>query len=212
MVKKLNRLNYDVYDKFIVDDHNKFNEYDYNNIYFSPSEIISFRVVYPIIKQITAFNEHTVERRQLVNKYNQTKDYYINVTPKPILLHINLNDVIKIVDALPLMDTIILSNIPIMTVIDGVCRDSMILPFLVGKKRFMYKHSHIYLTTYFYEQGTGSTIEDKMTNITTFRNKIINIFKKYTKFPDKIYSTLFKRELFLDADDCLKYGIIDHII
>ena len=212
MPKKLKRLNYDVYNKFIIEDNTKFNEYNYNNIYFSPTEIINFKVVYPIIKQITALNEHSVERRQLVNKYNHTNDYYINVTPKPILLHINLNDIIKIVDALPLMDTILLSNIPIITVIDGVCRDSMILPFLVGKKRLMYKHSHIYLTTYFYEQGSGSTIEDKMTNITTFRNKIINIFKKYTKFPDKIYSTLFKRELFLDADDCLKYGIIDHII
>ena len=49
MPKKIKRLNYDVYDKFIVDDHNKFNEYDYNNIYFSPSEIINFKVVYPII-------------------------------------------------------------------------------------------------------------------------------------------------------------------
>jgi len=212
MPKKIKRLSYNMYNDFKEIKDNKFNEYDYNNIYFSPTEITNFKVVYPIIKEITSFNNHTVERRQLINKHNQTKDYYVNVTPKPILLHINLNDVIKIVDALPLMDTILLSNVPIMTIIDGVCRDSLILPFLVGKKRYMYKHSHIYLTTFFYEQSSGSTIEDKMTNITTFRNKIISIFKKYTKFPDSIYKTLFKRELFLDADDCLKYGIIDYII
>ena len=110
------------------------------------------------------------------------------------------------------MDTIILSGIPIFTMINGVCKDAILLPFLVGKKRYMYEHSHVYITKTFYEQSSGSTIEDKMTNITTFRNKIISIFKKYTKFPDSIYKTLFKRELFLDADDCLKYGIIDYII
>lgn len=210
MKKKIKRLDYKTFQS--PETITKFNEYDYNNIYFSPTEIVPYNVIYPIIKQIISFNNHTIERRQIINKYDQTSDYYMFVTPKPLLLHINLNDVIKMVDALPLMDTILLSNLPIYTVIDGICRDSMILPFLVGKHRLMYRHSHVYITTFFYEQGSGSTIEDKMTNITTFRNKINNIFKKYTKFTDEMYNSLFKRDLFLDSDDCLKYGIVDTVI
>ena len=80
MPKKIKRLSYNMYNDFKEIKDNKFNEYDYNNIYFSPTEITNFKVVYPIIKEITSFNNHTVERRQLINKHNQTKDYYVNVT------------------------------------------------------------------------------------------------------------------------------------
>ena len=86
------------------------------------------------------------------------------------------------------------------------------LSALVGKKRYMYEHSHVYITKTFYEQSSGVTIEDKMINLTAFRNRITNIFKKYTKLPDEIYKILFKREIFFNAEECLKYGIIDEII
>ena len=110
------------------------------------------------------------------------------------------------------MDTIILSGIPIFTMINGVCKDAILLPFLVAKKRYMYEHSHVYITKTFYEQSSGVTIEDKMINLNAFRNRITNIFKKYTKLPDEIYKILFKREIFFNAEECLKYGIIDEII
>ena len=189
-----------------------FDEFKYNNIVFSPTDVTNFRITYNVIRKINLLNDHQVEKRQFVDSRNQVKDIYMHVEPKPILLHINSNELIRILDALPLMDTILLSSISINTIIDGVCRDAMLLPFIVGKKRFMYKHSHVYITNFFYEQGTGSTIEDKMINITTFRNRITNIFKKYTKLSDEIYKSLFKREIFFNAEDCLKFGIVDHII
>ncbi len=156
-------------------------------------------------------NDHHIERRTIIQS-NNVKDIYLFVNPKPILLQINSNEKIKITDVLPLMDTILLSEIPIFTMIDGVCRDGIVLPFLVGKKRYMYEHSHLYITKTFYEQSSGATIEDKMVNLYAFRNRITNIFKKYTKLPDEIYKILFKREIFFNAEECLKYGIIDKII
>ena len=152
-----------------------------------------------------------IERRSLVQS-DGIRDIYLFVNPKPILLHINSNEQIKIIDVLPLMDTILLSGIPIFTMINGVCKDAILLPFLVGKKRYMYEHSHVYITKTFYEQSSGVTIEDKMVNLNAFRNRITNIFKKYTKLPDEIYKILFKREIFFNAEECLKYGIIDEII
>lgn len=192
--------------------NNKLSEYDnFNNIYFEPTKVNNFRITYPVIKKINLLNDHNIERRSLVQS-DGIRDIYLFVKPKPILLHINSNEQIKIIDVLPLMDTIILSGIPIFTMINGVCKDGILLPFLVGKKRYMYEHSHVYITKTFYEQSSGVTIEDKMINLNAFRNRITNIFKKYTKLPDEIYKILFKREIFFNAEECLKYGIIDEII
>ena len=125
------------------------NEYEYNNIIFSPTEVVNYRITYNAIKRIILLNDHHIERRQFITSNNQVRDAYMFVNPKPILLHINSNELIRILDALPLMDTILLSSIAIYTIIDGVCRDAMLLPFLVGKKRYMYEHSHIYITNFF---------------------------------------------------------------
>ena len=162
---------------------------------------------------VVAYNGYTASAKKTVVKSNlNTIVRYMFTNPKPILIHFNINETFSIIDALPLMDSILLSSISIYTIIDSICKDAMILPFLVGKKRYMYKYSHIHLTTFFYEQQTSNTLEDQMINLHTFRNKIIIIFKKYTKLPDKLYKVLFKRELFFDADTCLKYGFIDKII
>ena len=138
---------------------------------------------------------------------------YVFVNPLPILLHINVNDKLSILDALPLMDTILQSTIEIYTIIDGICKNTIILPFIVGKKRYMYKNAHIYITKSFFETTEKNiSIEDKMINLNTFKNNITKIFKKYTKFTPEIYKNLYKRELFFNAEEALKFGLIDEII
>lgn len=196
----------------------KLNESNYNNIFFAPISADTYRTTFTTIRAISSYNNHTVDKRlgpEVRSDWKQLPDTffaYIFVKPMPILLHINTNCKISIVDTFPLMDTILLSKIPVYTIIDSVCRDTMLLPFVVGKERYMYENAHIYFTTTFFESVGSSSIEDKMNNLTAIGKKILTIFKKYTKFPPEIYKDLFKRELFLNADDCLKYGIIDYII
>lgn len=199
-------------DHNILDDLQDFNmNTSYNNIEIAPTKIIPYKIVYPYIKKINAFNEHRIEKRQITIDDDNTQIRFVYTEPKPILLHFNINETITIIDSLPLMDAIILSKIPIYTIIDSICTDAMILPFLMGKRRYMYEHSHIYITRLFYDHP-GDTLEDKMINLQTFQNKIINIFKKYTKMPSEIYKRLFKRELFLDSKTSLEYGLVDKII
>ena len=195
------------------------NETEYNNLYLAPERVESYRSTYDIIKAIYSFNNHIIDKRigkNIRGEWNRKIDdklfAYIFVKPLPILLHINTNFRLPILDTFPLMDTILLSKIPVYTIIDSVCRDTLLLPFLVGTVRYMYENAHIYFTTNFYDAVSNSSIEDKMNNLSTINKKILNIFKKYTKLPPDIYKILFKRELILNADDCLKYGIIDYII
>lgn len=194
-------------------------ESKYNNLYFSPEIVETYKTTVDIIKKIYYYNNHLIDKRLATDlpddweKLKDTSHYtYIFVDPSPILLHINTNHRISIIDTFPLMDTILLSKVPIYTIIDSVCRDTMLLPFLVGKKRYMYENAHIYFTTNFYDPVGNTSLEDKLNNLTTISKKITSIFKKYTKLPPDIYKIIFKRELFLNAEDCLKYGIIDCII
>lgn len=197
--------------KFINENEFKINENEFNNILIAPRMVKQYTTIYPFIKLINTYNEHQIEKRQITLDDNNNIVRYMYTNPKPLLIHFNINESFTTIDALPLMDSILLSSVPIYTVIDSICKDSMILPFIVGKQRYMYEYSHIYLSNFFYDQ-TGDTLEDKMMNRETFQNKILKIFKKYTKIPDSIYKILFKRELFFDAETCLKYNIIDKII
>ena len=203
----------------------------YNNVFYNPTnyEVSKYDATLRIIQVLWRYNNSIYEKRNQnirnIKKIHENTndntndnqsilmDNYIFTNPFPILLHINSNKSINIVDAFPLMDSIMLLNrIQVSTVIDSVCKDSLILPFLVGKKRYISEYAHIYITPSFYDSSGMSSIKDKMNNLITIKKKILKIFKKYTKFSKEIYKNLFKREIFLTTGDCIKYGIADKII
>ena len=51
-----------------------------------------------------------------------------------------------------------------------------------------------------------------MENCDILMETIRDIYNKHTKIPKKQLNDLLKRDLWFDAETCLKYGLVDEII
>jgi ATP-dependent protease ClpP protease subunit len=60
--------------------------------------------------------------------------------------------------------------------------------------------------------GTFEHLKDEQENNIKLMEIIKSIYKQYTKFPMKELDAILKRDLWLDAATCLKYGLVDEII
>ena len=60
--------------------------------------------------------------------------------------------------------------------------------------------------------GKYEELKDDMENCNLFMEMIYKIYSEHTKIPRKKLDEILKRDLWFDAETCLKYGLIDEII
>ncbi len=130
----------------------------------------------------------------------------------PIFIHINSYGG-SIFHALSAMDNILNCKSDVITIVDGIVASAATFLSLVGTKRKMTRHSFMLIHQLrAWHSGTYETFEDNKQNLDLFMKTIKKIYKKYTKLPMKKLDEILKRDLFLDAETCLEYGLIDEII
>jgi ATP-dependent protease ClpP protease subunit len=136
----------------------------------------------------------------------------LGILPPPIKLFINSGGGC-IVSGIASMDTIIRTEVPVHTYVDGFSASSATFLTVVGDKRFMSRNSYMLihqLSTNFW--GTYSRFEDEKENLDLMMKTIKDVYKQYTKLPMKKLDEILKRDLLWDAQTCLDYGMIDEII
>jgi ATP-dependent Clp protease protease subunit len=60
--------------------------------------------------------------------------------------------------------------------------------------------------------GKFSEMEDEFYNSTTLMKLIKSFYKETTKIPMKKLDELLKKDIWLTAEECLAFGIIDEIV
>jgi ATP-dependent protease ClpP protease subunit len=60
--------------------------------------------------------------------------------------------------------------------------------------------------------GTFERLEDEQENNRRLMTLIKSLYKEYTKIPMKELDAILKKDLWFDAQTCLKYGLVDGII
>ena len=60
--------------------------------------------------------------------------------------------------------------------------------------------------------GNYEALKDSMENCDILMETIRDIYNKHTKIPKKQLNDILKRDLWFDAETCLKYGLVDEII
>lgn len=99
------------------------------------------------------------------------------------------------------------------TYIDGCVASAGTLISIVGNKRYMGKYSNLLIHQLSAEMyGTFSEIEDTMENCTNMMKFVKSFYKEYTKIPMKKLEEILKHNLWMTAEECLQYGIIDEIL
>ncbi len=59
--------------------------------------------------------------------------------------------------------------------------------------------------------GKFNELKDEMTNLNFFMNKVKNIYLENTKLNSSVLDNLLSSDIWLDAETCLAYGLVDKI-
>lgn len=134
-------------------------------------------------------------------------------TYEPVIhLHINTYGG-SIFAAFSTVDTIRRLKSKVYTHIDGSVASAGTLVSAIGHKRYMGQHAHLLihqLSSGVY--GKFSEMEDEIFNCTNLMKLLKDFYKKNTKIPMKRLDELLKRDIWLNSQECLDYGIVDEII
>lgn len=151
--------------------------------------------------------------RKANKKYNDlnSKCQIAKITPNPIYLHIMSRGGLLLAGFRG-ADFIKNSKIPIYTVVEGYAMSAATLLSMAGKKRFMNKNSVILihqLSSGAY--GTFENLKDDQKNNELLMEKLKVFYLEHTggKMDRFKLEDLLKRDLYLDIEKCIEYGIID---
>ena len=136
----------------------------------------------------------------------------LGVDPAPIRVRLNSGGG-SIVAGVAGMDNIRTLKVPVNTVVDGFCASAATFLSVVGKHRQMTKHSFMLihqLSTSFW--GKYEEFEDEKKNLDLMMEMIRDVYREYTTIPIKELDKILKRDLMLEASDCLEWGLVDEII
>jgi ATP-dependent Clp endopeptidase proteolytic subunit ClpP len=132
----------------------------------------------------------------------------------PIILHIKSYGG-SVFAGLAGMDTIldVQKRVPVYTIVEGCAASAGTFLSCVGTKRYMRKHAWMLihqLSSGFW--GKYMEIKDEVENLDRLMETIKKVYKEHTKVPMKELDGILKRDIWWDAQTCLKYGLIDEII
>jgi ATP-dependent Clp protease protease subunit len=84
---------------------------------------------------------------------------------------------------------------------------------VVAEKRYIHRNSFMLI----HQLSSGmwgkfEELKDSIENCEILMQTIRDIYGKHTQIPKKKLDEILKRDLWFDADTCLKYGLVDEII
>ena len=150
-----------------------------------------------------------------INQINKTfKDLEkslenIIISSKPIYLHLNTYGG-YLDDAFAGIDFIKNSKIPVYTIVEGRCASAGTLLSVVGKKRYMAKHSKMLI----HQLRSGlwgkmDELEDAMDDCQESMEDILDIYLEYTNMKKTAIKQHLKKDRWWNFSTCKKNGMVD---
>ena len=105
------------------------------------------------------------------------------------------------------------NTVKIRTIADGVCSSAATFILLGGRTRHMTENSYV-LIHQLNMDGTWGKFEDfkdQMENLSQFMDRFKDIYMSETKIPERDLKKLLKRDVYMDANRCLEWGVVDSI-
>ena len=172
-----------------------------NDIYFYSQ--VNKKSILDLNKKIQSIN---LELSNISRKLN-----YSEFNPE-IKLKINSGGG-SLLDCFAAVDYIRNSKYPIHSIIEGTAASAATIMSVIAKKRSINKHSFMLIHQLSGGMwGKFESMKDEMENCNVFMNVINEIYGKYTKIPKNVLKEILKRDIYMDAKTCLKYGLVDNIL
>ena len=149
---------------------------------------------------------------KLVGSENLHTANVLEIPTPDIKLHINSPGG-SLFDGLAAVDYVRRSKVPVHSIVEGMAASAATLISVMAHKRSINKHS--YMLIHQLSAGAIGKFEelmDDMENNKALMEAIKNIYLERTKIPAKMLKEILKKDLYFDANQCLKYGLVDDII
>lgn len=147
---------------------------------------------------------------------NDNNTYSLNSigNPKPIIIHINdSGNFFEILEILPIINTISVSKIPILSIIEAPIDITSLLYSIICHKRYIYEYAFITIdmVNYYYNEHQLK-YDDLIKNTNIIRSIVTKLLNKYTQLPKQIIDNIFTQRYIFNAEESIKYGLCDEII
>lgn len=149
---------------------------------------------------------------KLVGSENLHTSNVLEIPTPDIKLHINSPGG-SLFDGLAAVDYVRRSKAPVHSIVEGMAASAATLISVMAHKRSINKHS--YMLIHQLSAGAIGKFEelmDDMENNKALMEAIKKIYLERTKIPAKMLKEILKKDLYFDANQCLKYGLVDDII
>lgn len=171
-----------------------------NDIYFYSD--VNLGSIFALNKTIS-----DLEKQMLITQINLG-------LPKPPHINLYINsDGGEIFSAFTTVDRIKCCKVPIHTHVEGIVASAATLISVTGKKRTIGK-SGVMLVHQLRSWcgGTHENFKDEAKNLEMLADKVKAIYLEHTKFTESDLNELLKHDIYLNADECLKFGLVDSIL
>jgi ATP-dependent Clp endopeptidase proteolytic subunit ClpP len=104
-----------------------------------------------------------------------------------------------------------MKKVKVHTIADGVCASAATFILLGGRRRYMTKNSYIMIHQLNMD-GTWGKFEDfkdQLANLQQFMDRFREIYIEETDIPEEKLEEILKRDVYMDADKCAEWGIVD---
>jgi ATP-dependent protease ClpP protease subunit len=150
--------------------------------------------------------KNILELNMTINEFNQSARKYDD-----IFLHIQSYGG-NVHDALSTVDTILNSEIPVTTIVEGYAASAATLISISGDYRYIYKNAYMLvhqLSSEFF--GKKCDIDDEHKNLNQLDKRLKSLYKQHTQMDKKEIEELIQKEIELDSETCINYGLADEI-
>ncbi len=132
--------------------------------------------------------------------------------PPPINIHIQSNGG-SLMNSFYIVDLIESIKTKVNTYIDGYSASAASLINVSGNKRYMTKNSMMLIhQLYSGREGKFAELEDDSENMNLMMSKIRKIYLSKSYLTPENLDKILKRDIWMDAETCKKYGLVDEII
>jgi ATP-dependent Clp endopeptidase proteolytic subunit ClpP len=106
-----------------------------------------------------------------------------------------------------------IKGVKVRTIADGLCASAATFLLLGGYSRHMTPNSYVLIHQLNMDGSWGKfqDYKDQMENLEQFMERFKEIYTKETQIPDEKIGKILKRDVYMNAEKCLKYGVIDSV-
>ena len=106
-----------------------------------------------------------------------------------------------------------MKRVKVRTIADGMCASAATFILLGGRTRHMTENSYILIHQLNMDGSWGKfqDYKDQMENLEQFMRRFREIYVQETKIPDDKLKKILRRDVCMNSDKCIDYGIVDSV-